>query len=92
MSIVVFSFVAGGMLWLDGGTPPTAALRVSLLCPLGHLCSGMPRTGVSLLGDPTSQCCTTASFKLPSAAQRRSRAGESRVDGLPHVLGNESPT
>lgn len=88
MSIVVFSFVAGSMLWLDGGTPPTAALRVSL----GHLCSGMPRTGVSLLGDPTSQCCTTASFQLPSAAQRGSRAGESRVDGLPHVLGNESPT
>lgn len=63
VSTVVFSFVAGSMLWLDGGTPPTAALRVSLLCPLGHLCSGMPRTGVSLLGDPTSQRCTTASFK-----------------------------
>lgn len=58
MSIVVFSFAAGSMLWLHGGTPPTAALQVSLLCPLGHLCSGMLRTGVSLLGDPTSQSCT----------------------------------
>lgn len=83
ISTVLLPFVTGSILWLDGGTPPTEVLPVSLLCPPGHRCSEMPRAAVSLLGNSTSRSRTTVSWGS-SAAQQGSRAGESSVGDRPH--------